>query len=272
MTTLSVLGDSMTAQNPKLKLELNPNRLSGIIGSAVIASTEIVNLHFRALAADLGSAEEASGVVYKFNAPELNAEQRRSMHENWILAKAFQDLLRAVRHALEEAYVMTVLLTRTHRIKSNATLSKFLKPFQSKAAGLKFPDLLAAVNELLDPKLEFSDSYKSLQQARNCLEHRDGIVSKIETHAKAAFTLKIPRIKIFYLRNGEEIEIAAGERVEPGDDREQVEVLMRFEVREKSVALGERLIFTLAEFNEIAFACNFLGQQLSTRLPKPMVA
>jgi hypothetical protein len=259
-------------QNPKLKLELNPNRLSGIIGSAVIASTEIVNLHFRALAANLASADEAPGVVYKFNAPELKAEQRRSMHENWILAKAFQDLLRAVRHALEEAYVMTVLLTRTHRIKSNATLSEFLKPFQSKAAGLKFPDLLAAVNELLDPKLEFADPYKSLQQARNCLEHRDGIVSKVETHANAAFTLKIPRIKVFYLRSGEEIEIVAGERVEPGDDRDQVELLMRFEVREKIVALGERLIFTLAEFNEIAFACNFLGQQLSSRLPKPKAA
>ncbi|MEH2563867.1 hypothetical protein [Bradyrhizobium sp. AZCC 2289] len=92
----------MTGQNQKLKLELNPNRLSGIIGSAVIASTEIVNLHFRALAVDWGPAEEASGVVYKFNAPELNAEQRRSMHENWILAKAFQDLLRAVKPGHDE--------------------------------------------------------------------------------------------------------------------------------------------------------------------------
>jgi hypothetical protein len=272
VTALSRLGDSMTGQNPKLKLELNPNRLSAIIGSAVIASTEIVNLHFRALAADLRPAEETSGAVYKFNAPALNAEQRRSMHENWILAKAFQDLLRAVRLALEEAYVMTVLLTRAHRVKSNATLSEFLKPFQSKAAGLKFPDLIAAVNESLDPKLEFADSYKSLQQARNCLEHRDAIVSTIETHGKDTFILKIPRIKIFYLRNGGEIELVAGERVDAGDGREQVEVLMRFEVREKFVALGERLIFTLAEFNEIAFACNFLGQQLSSRLPKPMVA
>jgi hypothetical protein len=266
------VSEDSSRENPKLKLELNPNRLSEIIGSAVIGSTEIVNLHFRALDANLEPPEATSGVVYKFNAPEMNVEQRRSLHENWILAKAFQDLLRAVRHALEEAHVMSALLTRTHRIRSNATLSEFLRPFQSKAAGLKFPDLLAAVNALLDPKLEFADSYKSLQQARNCLEHRDGIISRIETHGEDAFTLKIPRIKIFYLRKGEEIEIAAGEKVDPGDDRAQVEVLMKFEVQKKSVLLGERLVFTLREFNEIAFACNFLGQQLSSRLPRPTIA
>jgi hypothetical protein len=32
--------------------------------------------------------------------------------------------------------------------------------------------------------------------------------------------------------------------------------------------LGERLSFTQAEFVDIAFACHFLGQQLSSRLPK----
>jgi hypothetical protein len=262
----------MTAQNPQVRLELNPNRLSEIIGSAVIASTEVVNLHFRALSADLGPAEEVSGLIYKFNAPELSTEQRRSMHENWILAKAFQDLLRVVRHAFEEAHVITALVTKTHRVRSDATLSEFLKPFQKKAAGLKFPALLGAVNQLLDPKLEFADSYRSLQQARNCLEHRDGIVSTIETHGKDTFALSVPRVKIFYLRNREEIEIKPGERVEPGDDRKEVELLMKFEVREKRVDLGERLIFTLAEFNEVAFACNFLGQQLASRLPKPVFA
>jgi hypothetical protein len=53
----------MTAENPQVRLELNPNRLSEIIGPAVIASTEVVNLHFRALSADLGPAEEASGLI-----------------------------------------------------------------------------------------------------------------------------------------------------------------------------------------------------------------
>jgi len=263
----------MARENPKLHLELNPSRLSEIIGSAVFASTEVVNLHFNSLSDDnLNRPLEGSGVLYKFRGPELNLDQRRAMHESWILGKAFQELLRATRHALEEAYVVTALLTKEHKIRSNETLADFLKPFQSKAAGLPFPELLAAVNKLLDPKLDFADSYKSLQMARNCLEHRAGIVGKIETKGGAAFILTVPRTKIFYLRGQDEIEVAAGERVDAGDGRPEVEILMRFEVRQRSIALGARLTFALNEFNEIAFACNFLGQQLASRLPKPKMS
>jgi hypothetical protein len=148
---------------PKLHLELNPSSLAAIVGSAVFASVEVVNLHFNALSDEnLSRPLEGSGILYKFGGPELNLDQRRAVHESWILAKAFQELLRAVRHALEEAHVVTALLTKEHKIRSNDTLAGFLKPFQRKAAGLSFAELLAAVNELLDPKLDFSDSYKSL--------------------------------------------------------------------------------------------------------------
>jgi|SRR5665213_2244576 len=265
--------NNMAAEIPRLHLELNPNRLSEIVGSAVFASTEVVNLHFRALATEnLDESLESSGVVFKFKGPDLDQDQRRAMHESWILGKAFQELLRAVRHTLEEAYVMAVLLTQEHKIRSDGTLANFLKPFQRKATDLSFPDLLATVNKLLDPKLEFSDSYKSLQVARNCLEHRAGIVSDAESKGGPAFTFDVPRVKIFYLRGQDEIEVTAGERVDAGDGRPEVEVLMKFEVRKRSVPVGERLKFSLIEFNEIAFACNFLGQQLASRLPKPKLS
>jgi hypothetical protein len=262
----------MAKENPKLRLELNPNRLSEIIGSAVFASTEVVNLHFGALSDEnLNRSSDDSGAFYKFRGPELNIDQRRAMHESWILARAFQELLRAVRHAFEEAHVVVALLTKEHSIRSNATLADFLRPFQSKATGLPFPKLLAAVNEFLDPKLDFSDSYRSLQAARNCLEHRAGIVGNIETKGGQEFTLDIPRMKIFYLRGNAEIELVAGERVDAGDGRPEVDILMKFEVRQRSVPTGERLAFTRSEFNEIAFSCNFLGQQLASRLPKPIL-
>jgi|tagenome__1003787_1003787.scaffolds.fasta_scaffold20559718_1 hypothetical protein len=71
------------------------------------------------------------------------------------------------------------------------------------------------------------------------------------------------------MRGQDEIELAIGERVDAGDGRPEVEILMRFEVRRRSISVGERLKVSLAEFNEIAFACDFLGQQLASRLPKP---
>jgi hypothetical protein len=253
----------------QLQLQLNPMQLAVIIDNAVVTSSEVANFHFRALAnADLAKPTQAGDARYHFRAPDIDADERRAMHERWILAKAFQELLRAVRHALEEAHLFVALLTGRHQIKSSATLSEFLNPFKRRAAILNFPDLLDAVNNRLDPKIDFSASYISLQSARNCLEHRDGIVSEIDTHGRESLSLRVPRVKIFYLRNGAEVEIESGHTVEPGDDRAQVDVFMRLEIRERSIPLGQRLSFTLAEFNEIAFACHFLGQQLSTRLPQ----
>ncbi|MFB9267533.1 hypothetical protein ACFFWD_31065 [Bradyrhizobium erythrophlei] len=260
----------MSKEKPKLHLEINPARLAEIIGSAVFSSTEVVKLHLNSLSDEnLNRPLEGTGVLYNFKGPNLSLDQRRAMHESWILAKAFQELLRAVRHALEEAHVVVALVTKEHKIRSNDTLGDFLMPFQRKAAGLPFPDLLEAVNGLLDQKLEFAESYKSLQAARNCLEHRAGIVTNIETKGGAEFALSIPRLKIFYMRGSDEIEVAAGERVDPGDERAEVEILMKIEIERRTVRKGDRLSFTPKEFNEIAFACFRLGQQLASRLPKP---
>jgi hypothetical protein len=265
------------ATREQLQLRLDPGHLAAIIDSAVVSSCEVVNFHFNALAgANLDqpahTPEARHTFTHTFKGPELNAAQRRAMHENWILAKAFQELLRAVRDALETAYVFVALLGKTHRVSSSATLVEFLAPFQKKAADLKFPPLLAAVNERLEPKLDFAESYGSLQTVRNCLEHRGGIVSKVDTDGQETFDFSVPRVKIFYMRQGSEVELIAGEKVEPGDDRAEVQIFMRLEVRKRSVSLGERITFTLPEFNEIAFACHFLGTQLATRLPRPMIA
>jgi hypothetical protein len=248
----------MSEESPRLgqlELKLDPQRLASIIDNAVVATSEVVNFYFNALAnADLARPAEAADARYRFRAPEIAAAERRAMHESWILAKAFQELLRAVRHSLEEAYLFVSLLTGKYKIKSSATFAEFLSPFRSKAASLRFPALLDEVNSKLDPKIDFSAAYVSLQSARNCLEHRDGVVSKVDTHGGETFTIRVPRMKIFYLHNGTEVEVEAGHRVDPADDRAEVDVFMRLETGERSTHVGERLAFTLAEFNEIAFA------------------
>jgi hypothetical protein len=256
----------------QIQIQLNPARLSSIIDRAVVASSEIVNLHFKALNTfDLAQPLELDGVLHQFRGPDLSSADRRALHENWVLARAFHELLRAVRHSLEEAHVFVKLLTRTHQVRSNMTLDEFLTPLRRTAASLCFPRLLEAVNSELDREIEFSAAYRSLQIARNCLEHRAGIVSRIETHQQETFSLHVPRLKIFYLRGGSEIEVEPGHTVDPGDDRAEVSLFRKIELRIRSFALGQRIQISLAEFGEIAFACHFLGQQLATRLPKPRV-
>jgi len=155
-------GIQMTAINPTLELRLNPNRIAAIMDSAIISSSEVVNFHFNALSnADLGIPAEPVEATFRLRGPQMDAAQRRAMHENWILAKSFQELLRAVRHALEQAHIFSSLLTKKHSIKSASTLADFLKPFEKRASALTFPELIDAVNEKLNPKLEFAESYRS---------------------------------------------------------------------------------------------------------------
>jgi hypothetical protein len=183
---------------PKAFLELDPQKIARIVDAAVVTTTEVISFHFNALAtADLAQAAQLPEANFRFRTPNMTADQRRAMHESWMLAKAFQELLRAVRNALEVAHVCTVLLTKAHKTKSSMTIAEFLRPFEARAASLPFPELLADVNEKLATKLEFADSYRSLQAARNCLEHRAGIVGKPETHGGQSFELSIPRMKLF---------------------------------------------------------------------------
>jgi hypothetical protein len=261
----------MSEVRPTSVLELDPGRIARIIDTAVVSSSELVNFHFNALAgADLTRPAHLPEAYFKFVGPDLSADQRRALHESWMLAKAFQDLLRAVRHALEVAHVLTVLLGKTHKLKSSMTVADFLRPFEARAASLRFPVLLSDVNEKLATKLDFAASYATLQLVRNCLEHRAGIVGKPETQSKEDLQLDIPRMKLFYVRDGAEIEIAKGHVVDPGAaGGSEVKIMSKIETRKRTMALGERITFTLSEFNEIAFACHYLGVQLVMKMSNP---
>jgi hypothetical protein len=99
----------MPTESQRLELRIDPRRLASVINGAVFATIEVVNFHLRALeSANLEAPAEAGNLRFRINAPEITAVQRRAMHETWILARAFHELLRAVRHSLEEAYVLVI--------------------------------------------------------------------------------------------------------------------------------------------------------------------
>jgi hypothetical protein len=98
----------------------------------------------------------------------------------------------------------------------------------------------------------------SLTRSNAQYRYRDGQTMK----------LTFPRVKLFYLRNGEEVEVVEGEPVDAHDGKCEVEILMRLEVRERTIGLGERIVLTARDFDEIAFGCFFFGSQLALRLPQ----
>jgi hypothetical protein len=102
-----------------------------------------------------------------------------------------------------------------------------------------------------------------MQAARNCLEHRAGIVSKADAGPGGVMELRFPRLKFFVVREGSELDVHEGMEVAAG-----TEIFTRLEVRIRKFNVGERLTITAADFDEIAFASFHFASQLAQLLPK----
>jgi hypothetical protein len=128
--------------NPKIEIQLRPDGVAAPAQIAALTCREIVDFYFSALAtADLSKkplAPEGTFFRFDFSGPELSATDRRSLHENWILAKVFQELVRGVRASLEEAFFFTELISvGTMTAQSSSTLDEILAPFRKKSRRLE---------------------------------------------------------------------------------------------------------------------------------------
>jgi hypothetical protein len=115
--------------------------------------------------------------------------------------------------------------------------------------------------------MAFDDDFRSFQKVRNCLEHRAGVVGAIDVDETQHLILMLPRLKMFYLNRGNEVELEVGAIIDRYEHPEMVEILIKRETRTRSYALGEKVRFNASEFQEIAFACHMFAGDLASKLP-----
>ena len=254
-----------------LQITLNPSGVATAAQRAAIVSMDVVAAAITAFAE--GSLTKPTMPdqfpQIQIRGPELGSDERRMMYENWLFAKGFQDLARGVRESLEEAALYLALISGpTRSVPTSISLEDLFDTIRKPAASWPLTKLLAHVNAGLTSPLEFEREFLSIQRVRNCLEHRGGIVRKQDLDDQAAaLTLSFPRLKVFYRRGSEEIELARDERVDDGGHGPEVQILGRIVTRSRTYRLGERVTFTANEFSETAMACSFFGEQLARGLP-----
>ncbi len=176
---------------PLLKLELNLDAIIAPGQSAVVLCSEIVDFLYNAMSgADLSQKPSNKANRYKFNSPEISADDRRAAFETWTISKAFHELMRGLRASIEQAHLILQVIGKVHKVGSASTLDDFLAPFKREAEKMNFVDLLDRVETHLGGPLHFSDAYLSMQRLRNCLEHRNGIVGDVDAPAGGVLILK----------------------------------------------------------------------------------
>jgi len=267
MTSPTGLEPEPANRPPQIALTINVDSILSQVQGAIIVSSEVVDFMLDAMGkSDLSTKPNNPDAQYKFTSLPVTAEERRNNFENWLFSKALSDLMRGVRSALEQSYVVLQLVPGPLKMVSNSTPNALLAPQFEKAAKMKFGQLLESVNSRFNEPLAFADAFESLQQARNCFEHRNGIVGAVDAPSGGVLALRFPRAKIFYIKNGSEIELQGGHTVDDGSKSAEVQIYFKLDVRERRFGLGHRIVLSAADFNEIAFACNFFGTTLHSKI------
>lgn len=265
------------AQEPQaLQITLDPNGVAAVGQRVATLAANVVGTALRALASDDASSPEMMGGHWGYQFGDLGfAEaERRQAFENWVLGKGLQDLARGVRECLEEAVFYLSMIERPPGLTTMEALEADMAAIRAAAQKPSFPDLLAKVNPKLSAPLSFDAEFLSLQKTRNCLEHRGGRVGARDVDpTTGALLLTFPRLKTFYMRGVEEVELVPGEAIDthspdnPFGGEEHVSIYMRLVNRSRQYALGEPVVVSASDFFEIAMACHFFASDLATKLP-----
>lgn len=240
----------------------------GVVAPALRAmrrATEIIAFTLNSMAdADLSvSPRPTNNVLFGLQfGDEPEGYDRRSDFTDWVLERGFRDIAHGARAALEEAYLYIDFARDMPGQTTMGELEERFDRVRKAASRVNFMQLLDAVNAGLTEPLSFNDEFLSLQKARNCLEHRHGIVSEKDADHGNGVRLALPRLKSFFMRDGEEVELERGQFFEA-----ETAISIRRDTRERFFAIGSRVTFSAEEFDEIAMACWFFASDLSQKLP-----
>ena len=259
-----------------LNIQLNPNGVAAPTQRAVIIASRVVGTCLRALANDDLSLPEMKGgyMGYKFGGLDMTENEWRETHQNWVLSKGFQDLARGVRETLEEAIFYLGMIKKKSGMTTMEQIEADMATIRAHAARLQFPQLLSEVNMGLIEPMTFDVEFMSLQKARNCLEHRGGLVGDRDVDpATNMLTLSFPRLQTFYMSGEEQIEVIPGEAIDSHDPDnpfgkdETVSIYVKRVTRSREYFLGDPVVITASDFFEIAMACQLFACDVAAKLP-----
>jgi hypothetical protein len=201
-------------------------------------------------------AVDAPTVPVRFAArplPEVRTEAAR-----WVAESAFRDCIEEVQILLEEVRLTCAALSLLgdEQIPTDKYNEVVVGP-AAKFDKRNFPDKVSYLRgefgaDLLDARI---DDILTLNAARNCLVHRQGIVGERDCDGTGHLLV---RWKTFELHargpNGEEVPLGPGIVAKGGS-----QLLAKHQVIEKSFAVGDSLIFTPTDLSGIWLTLHFFG-------------
>lgn len=195
------------------------------------------------------------GNLLNFDSAELKTES-----EIWIFKKAFEELIIGLTLSLIEAHKIFSAcdLSRKTRKKpyEEAEIRMLLEKLEKNPGKLNFPTLIDDIEKYTGRNLLHKSEVLTINQIRNCLVHRNGIVSRKDVNSKSTNELILKYIDLvnFADKDGELIEMKWEHKREPF-----IITKIGFQNREKEIAFkfGERVRLDQNLFNGVNYTCIF---------------
>lgn len=193
---------------------------------------------------------------------------KKEKYKAWLLKKGFEDLVKGIEYTLREAYLYVSIFSKLSELKTAQDFNQALPEIRKQALRMHIPDML----EKIDPHLAKPWSYKnqilSINKARNCLVHRGGLVTEkdINDETEKALKLEWVKLKLFYEKDGKEIEIVGETIIDGGQEGTQIK--LRRENNAISFKQGSHITLNYKQFNEFIVTCFHFGADLVNCLPK----
>jgi len=195
------------------------------------------------------------------NDRRLTYGDARDRSKQWLLGSFLTDSVNATGNFLDECRRVCAL----YRLgaKGKAAGQEFKDIFERDWKSfhrLGFPDKFTHLRNEFGVETLFEKHFLSLNQARNCLVHRRGIVAQRDTNeeGKLRITWRIMELVATPPDDGDEVIIEGQTQVDAGWT-----VSIRFRDRERSFNVGERVELAVPELYQSistlhAFACNLV--------------
>lgn len=208
------------------------------------------------------TAEEMQFMQIYFNGHITEITKSKSLFKDWLLKNGFEDINNAIRTTMERLFVYKSIEAKLKE-DPNFDFEELQGELAIKANKENFPNLMKRVNGFFEKPLDYTDSMMSLNNARNCFVHRNGIVGEKDLNNEAIDKLEIlgNRFKMFFKKGNEEIIAELGK---PGP--ENAALMLGAENFKIEFEKGQKIDFTLKEFLAIINTCVFIKADIEVRI------
>lgn len=210
------------------------------------------------------TSEELAFAQVAFGETFPGLDESKVLFRRWILLNGFEEIHKCLRTTLEALYVF-VRIEQETTFDSAQDEDTRVKELRSQARSLNHPDLISQLNLIFRKPLEFQVQMDSFNNARNCLVHANGVVTRRHCNNREKDKLVIfgRRFKLFFKKGELEVPAKIGT---PGP--ENAALMFGAEDFQLEFAEGKSIEISLEQFLNILSTCIFIHANLVARLSR----